>query len=265
MSPLPPLVSDLTRRHLALVDDLVPGLVEGLYVTGSAALGDFHAGTSDVDVVVVTSRPPDPRECAALADVHAKLSASTFYDGFYVSREHLDDPPRDGETVPFVAGGTLRVDEPCDELNPVTWRALRRHGRTVRGVDPADLGVPAQPDEVVRDWLLDNLAGYWSRFGERVTAGLAHAPADRVVENATIEWAVLGPPRLHYTLTTGDVVSKSGAADHLATRFPRWSELGERALTSRSGGDVLFTTEDLREAASLIEAVRDSAQAFAAS
>jgi hypothetical protein len=42
--------------YLTLADRHASGLVEGLYLQGSVALGDYRAGVSDIDFVAVTSR-----------------------------------------------------------------------------------------------------------------------------------------------------------------------------------------------------------------
>src|SRR3954462_8891569 len=53
-------------RYLAIADRLVPDRVLGLYLVGSAALGAFHPGRSDVDLVVVVDGDLDLRRLRAL-------------------------------------------------------------------------------------------------------------------------------------------------------------------------------------------------------
>lgn len=50
-------VSDVVDTYLRVVDEEAPGLVEGLYLVGSVALGEFRPHTSDVDFVAVTAEP----------------------------------------------------------------------------------------------------------------------------------------------------------------------------------------------------------------
>jgi predicted nucleotidyltransferase len=50
---LPGVVHELVGRYLRQVDLAVPGAIEGFYVVGSAALGAFRPGRSDVDFVAV--------------------------------------------------------------------------------------------------------------------------------------------------------------------------------------------------------------------
>jgi hypothetical protein len=49
--PLPTVAADLAAGHLAAVDAALPGLVTALWITGSAASGDWQEARSDVDPV----------------------------------------------------------------------------------------------------------------------------------------------------------------------------------------------------------------------
>ncbi len=53
MAMLPVVVDELVGRYLYQIDLAVPGTIEGFYVVGSAALGAFRPGRSDVDFVAV--------------------------------------------------------------------------------------------------------------------------------------------------------------------------------------------------------------------
>nr|WP_240943140.1 aminoglycoside adenylyltransferase domain-containing protein [Planosporangium thailandense] len=50
-------------------------------------------------------------------------------------------------------------------------------------------------------------------------------------------WAVLGVSRLHHTLATGGVISKTAAGEYARGRFdPRWHAIIDEALRIRRGG-----------------------------
>jgi hypothetical protein len=49
-----PLVQHITTAFLQVLDEEAPGLVTGLYLTGSVDLADFQPGASDIDFVAVT-------------------------------------------------------------------------------------------------------------------------------------------------------------------------------------------------------------------
>jgi hypothetical protein len=59
--PAPVVVDQVVDAYLRMVDAEVAGLVEGLYLVGSVALGDFRPRGSDIDFVAsadgVTNRP----------------------------------------------------------------------------------------------------------------------------------------------------------------------------------------------------------------
>ena len=56
---LPPLVLEMVAASPAVVDRAAPGLIEGLYLSGSVALADFRAEVSAIDVVADTGAPCD--------------------------------------------------------------------------------------------------------------------------------------------------------------------------------------------------------------
>ena len=117
------------------------------------------------------------------------------------------------------------------------------------------------PDpERLRTWLLGNLAGYWTTLTERVHAGVQDRACDAPTFGESVAWIVLGPARLHFTLATGDVTTKSGAADYIARQFPRWADLAERCRRHRHGEEVPFISADLIEAVQLTRRVRADAE-----
>ena len=65
----------LAGRYLRLADRLLPGRIAAFYVVGSAALGAYRAGRSDIDFVAVLDRPLTPAEIGRLRIVHV-LSGS---------------------------------------------------------------------------------------------------------------------------------------------------------------------------------------------
>jgi len=66
-----PLVHSVVDAYLCAIDTDAHGLVEGLYLTGSTALGDFRPQTSDIDFVAVTANRRDAAAVAALRRARA--------------------------------------------------------------------------------------------------------------------------------------------------------------------------------------------------
>ena len=74
---------------------------------------------------------------------------------------------------------------------------------------------------------------------------------------------VLGAPRLHATLTTGRIVSKTAAGAYAAERFPDHAQLAGRCVRWRAGEPEEFTMADGLRAAALIRAVVSTAETAA--
>jgi hypothetical protein len=253
-------------QYLSLLDGSCPGLADGVYLTGSAALDDWQPGQSDLDILVVTDRRLDETDVDALADVHAKLTDPPYRDAIYVNRAVVGYRPRPhGDGAPFTVDGVFRRSG--YQPDPVLWSTLDRHGVTVRGTPAAELG--ARPDaQWLRDWNLGNLNSYWRTSAKTGRAFLTDRPPESTMPAKAAVWGALGPGRLHHTIATGEVISKTAAADYTAGQFPEYGELLSRAKAWRLGagsdidaGTAAFTIEDGYAICDLIEAIVEDAPA----
>ncbi len=245
----------MTAAHVRALDERVPGLVTGLFVTGSVPLGDYWPGRSDIDFVAVMDRPPADKELAALAKLHAALEPplppGPDYDGIYLTRAQLAAPPAEDGSAPQVLAGDFHPARQGGQFNPVTWLELARHGLPILGERPE----VALDEGVLRRWLLGNLDGYWAGFAAAAGPQFAAIPPETPVPAESVRWGVTGAGRLHHTLATGEVTSKTGAAAYTGGLFPQWAELCDRAARSRAGEDVPFTAADGLAATELVTAV----------
>jgi hypothetical protein len=252
------MIEELTGRYLDAVDRALPGYVRGLYLVGSAALGAWQPGHSDVDTVILTSRPPSRDDLAQLAAIHAGMPGAPHFDGVYVEPALARSWPTDRRAVPFVVDGRFRTDAPCGELTPVLWLTLRRHGIPVRGPAVAELRVRVDPEQL-RRYNLDNLREYWQATVTTFATDLADEDPTGGVDGGIVSWFVLGPGRLHHTLAHGEVISKAAAGAYLADLFPEYAQLARRAVGWRAGEPEHFTTADLVAACDSVDAVADDA------
>jgi hypothetical protein len=67
------LVTNAVKEFLHRVDRAIPGRVEGFYIVGSACMGAFRPGRSDIDFVAVVDRALQLHELRPLR--HAVLQA----------------------------------------------------------------------------------------------------------------------------------------------------------------------------------------------
>ena len=232
---VPSLVREVCSEYLELADSQIPGLVTGLYLVGSLALGGYRPGHSDIDFLAVTSRRPGADDVAALGGLHSEMAGRRprrpVLDGVYVRAADLSRLPGEGDGT--VRANLGKVDaEDHYEPNPVTVHLLVRRGIAFRGPDVADLGLRDDPG-ALREWVAGNLQTYWRPWVDR----WARSFGPRATSNFPIEWAVLGVPRLHFTLTSGDICTKEEAARYASRRFGgQWDGILDEALRIRARG-----------------------------
>jgi predicted nucleotidyltransferase len=226
-----PKIDAIVETYLTLADAEAPGLVEGLYLEGSAALGDYRPGTSDVDFVAVTRQPP---AAGVLERIHTRLGAHPF-DGVYLTWDDLGhDPAELGERPQAHAGRLNRRGS----VNPVTWHTLARHGLTCRGPKPEELKIWNDPGALAA-WTDRNLDLYWRRLVTRASRPFTPWGLICLGGYGTV-WIVTGVARLHYTLATGEITSKSGAVRYAREAFSeRWHRVVDEALRLREEDSAL--------------------------
>jgi len=232
--PVPSLVRDLCGDLLGQLDADAPGLVTGLYLIGSLALGGYREGTSDVDFLAIASRPPAGADLGALRRVHAGLAEKRGrpnLDGVYLLASDLGLPPAQVAGQVRANQGEISTEDDY-EPNPVSRLVLARHGLAFRGPDRDELGVEPSRFELAA-WTAANLATYWTPWVE----SYARSVRPSALSGRAVQWGVLGVPRLHYTLATGEVTTKEEAARYAARTFgPAWHDILDEALRLRKRG-----------------------------
>jgi len=217
-------------------DDQAPGFIEGLYLVGSIALGNWQPN-SDIDFIAVSSTPATGDTVNALRTAHnaAKADAGgADIDGPYVTWADLQKPPAP-LVRPWTLHGEFHHDDGCFEMNPVIWLTLDRYGVAVRGPEPDDVDIAVDPDRV-RSFIADNTNAYWRSVSPSIRGALKD-PDRTEFDSALTSWCVLGVARMLYTARTGDISSKSGAGRWICDEFPQHRELVEHALAVRERND----------------------------
>ncbi|MFC5665153.1 nucleotidyltransferase domain-containing protein [Kitasatospora misakiensis] len=232
-----PLVHEIADAYLALVDAAAPGLVEGLYVVGSTALGDFHPSRSDIDFVAVSAEPLTAAQLAGVERAHARLAVRyprPAFDGPYLTWHELAGSPAQAAPGPHVFGGTVRRRVRTGRT-PVLWHTLAQHGVTLCGPRAQELMIDTAPGELAA-WAVGNLEEYWRPWVRR-SSRLASRPGLACLSAGGPAWGVLGVSRLHYTLATGRIASKRGAGEYARAVFDdRWHRIVDECLRIRDGG-----------------------------
>jgi hypothetical protein len=230
------------RRYLGQVDRLLPGVIEGFYLVGSVALGAYRPQRSDIDFIAVLASGGGRQDLRRLRIQHALSGICTAatalenrrspltgtLNGVFVRKEDLQKPVTEIPAAASHTGTRFRTDHPGSDLSPVAWKVFAERGVAIRGPEPSALGLDPQP-ELLRSWTASNLESYWRPWASAVELSPRRHFAFR--PRWSTAWGVLGAPRLHRTIVSGDVVSKEASGEYALERFSsEWHPLIREAL-----------------------------------
>jgi hypothetical protein len=210
--------AEVTRR---VRDVIGPGLV-GVWLLGSAVLGDFDARRSDMDIQAVSAGrlPRAGRARLAAALGHDALSCPARGLEFVLyAREDLPDPSGPAYQLNLNTGALMHERVSFDPgADPRFWFALdlsigRQAGRALHGPAAASV-LPRLPPRLVRDAARDSLEWH-----------AAHGSAAEAILGACRAWAFAADGRWR---------SKTDAARWARPRLSDPAPL-ERALRLRAG------------------------------
>ncbi|ONI87588.1 hypothetical protein ALI144C_09415 [Actinosynnema sp. ALI-1.44] len=218
-------IDKIVNRYLSVADRLLPGRISGFYLVGSAALGAWHPDTSDIDFVAVMTGPATRLRAlhilgnlatAGRALVKRQTTIPGTMNGVFVAADDIGKPVTEIRPIASHSGRSFKPGVAFD-VNPVMWKVLQDKGITIRGGEPSTLGLDPEPRKL-RQWNLDQLDGHWRSFAEQCLS--AHPPRKPLrTAHETAAARVTGPPRLHHTAATGEIISKDDAVRYAADTF----------------------------------------------
>lgn len=225
MTPPPDSIDRAVTSYLAASDRLLPGAITDLAVTGSTALGAYRDGASDIDLVAVLGDKWRERRdlLLRLRLLHLAqgprilgrlvrgLGLSATCNVSFIWASELTLPVSQIRPVASHVGELFQPQRAFD-VNPVVWQELVTGGIAVRGRDVAEWGLDPEPDRL-KPWVRKNLQFYWTSLADKSEHGRLPFRASRV------EWCLLGPARMHATLSTGDIISKDAAGEYALDAF----------------------------------------------
>jgi hypothetical protein len=223
-------VGDVTRRYLELADELLGERVVGLYLVGSVALDDYRPGQSDVDFLAVTEEPLAEGDADAVGAVHERLAEDEslpLFEGSYVTWAQLAGDPGEASDLLTCHEGKVAGEEA--EATPLLWHTLAQAPVAVRGPEEPEVWTDT---EALKAWVRANLDDYWASWVARQRKLLGRGTMR--LGDWAVGWGVLGIPRLHYTLATGEVTSKTAAGEYALETFDdAWAPIITEALRLR--------------------------------
>ncbi len=208
-------------------------VVDGLYVGGSVASGDYHPAVSDIDAVALVGDPLGPAARRALTHTHQELSRARVNAAglhcAYVVRRYVGDVGHRHWTWAF------------DELfrrpfSGIARAELLADPVVVRGPHPSEW-LPAMDVDDLRDAARAELSGYW-------TTALRKRAIWR--QDVYVDHGVTTVARADLTIRDGRLVTKTEAIAHLA-ELGLPPEILAGVRRRRAGDDVSISPAD-REA-----------------
>jgi predicted nucleotidyltransferase len=230
-----------------VVRQVLKSNVIGVYLTGSAVLGDWHYGKSDIDFTVVIHDLISKANIAMLKK-QIKLLESKYpkvkLEIQYVPVSILGK--RREEAEPILAYHDKKYNLSYFNFNPVTWYSLKKYGAVIWGKPVDELNIKVTEDELC-SYVYENVNTYWAAW----TSSAANIFSTKGVLSFTdwaVEWCVCGLSRMYYTLHEKDIISKGGAVEYMLNRSPsEYQKILKEAKAIRSGnGQKLYSSRAAR-------------------
>ncbi|WNF24918.1 aminoglycoside adenylyltransferase domain-containing protein [Mesobacillus jeotgali] len=238
---IPEVVDRVLKDYINLLNEHLPGTIDGLYLHGSIALDAYVEGSSDIDFITLTNRRLTVRDTETLSLIHRTIENKhnkPEMDGVYALREDMGKLSKSiGARIeyPYYNNGELAFGNYFN-FNPITWWVLREKGIKILGAEIEGFELDIQP-HVLTSYVLENMKFYWTnrvQMAEATFEQLLQLPTEQI--DIEIEWTVLGLLRQFYTINEKDIVSKLDAGEYGLTQLPvEWHNIIKEAMNIRKG------------------------------
>ncbi len=222
---------EVMEHYVSGLLEIFQGLVDGVYLTGSIALGAYHKGKSDIDFTTVLSIKLQDNEMKDVLSLHKRVESlypKLVMEGHYVTADVLGKLPSEIEPVPVYYEGTLNPMS-YEGINLVTWFTLKKYGVTLYGMPSSHLDFDVDIN-LLKKKMHENLNTYWVNWNNRIRM-LFSLNGLSALFSESIEWGVLGISRLYYTFMENDIASKDKAGEYaLSCTLPMYTRIIKEAL-----------------------------------
>ncbi|EFM10641.1 conserved hypothetical protein [Paenibacillus curdlanolyticus YK9] len=230
-------IDQIISLYLNSVNRSFPHLLEGFYLYGSIALGDYSLELSDIDFIAVTKERLHDAEVAILNQVHREIESKykkPNLNGIYLTWSDLGKLPENTQPFPYFCDGVMHRSG-YFELNLVPWYELKVHGIRIIGPDISTLEIEVDFEQLLSS-MHQNLNEYWKNWIRKSSKRFSLASLALYFRRADIEWGVLGITRLYYTFREQQITSKAGAGEYALKVVPaRWHRVIQECIHTRRG------------------------------
>jgi hypothetical protein len=142
------------------------------------------------------------------------------------------------------------------QADPVTWTYLNSNALVVRGRQGISAAIS---EKEMRAWCRQNIRKYWLRWADRVERDFWYSIYG--LTRPAAAWGVAGISRLHATIFTGKIISKTASYSYARQEFDyQWSPVIEEAESYRLNKETERRLSPLKRRRLLISFIRNVAE-----
>ena len=236
---------DIINEFIGVLDERFPDIIQGVYIYGSAVLGDFHFSKSDIDFIVLSDIEFTEEDVRIIEEIHSfmeKTQKRPNLNGIYITWDKIGKLQDEISPYPYTCDG--KVDVGYFECNGVTWFQLKNQAKCFRNTIKYVMDFNIDMDKLLWE-LIDNMNSYWKGILQKYKKyAVTHGAINSII-NEDIEWSVLGVSRQYYTFKEKNVVCKAEAGIYAIDNVPyRFNKILQEALNiRREEGDSLYRSK----------------------
>ncbi|WP_036720522.1 aminoglycoside adenylyltransferase domain-containing protein [Paenibacillus harenae] len=209
-------INGLLESLLADIQDTLGEKLEGLYVYGSLAWGDFDPDISDIDLLAIVSSDVTEEECEALRNMHEQFANRHPAWNDRIEAQYLSV---DGLKTFREKRSRIAVISPGEPLNMKdagvewlqNWYCVQQYGKALYGPALSTIMAP-----IPKEAFLAAVKAYARQWETFVINTLHSRPYQG--------YAILTLCRALYTLTHGEQTSKRKAAEWFKEAYPEQAQ-----------------------------------------
>lgn len=211
----------------------------GIYLFGSLSYGDFNIDSSDIDLVVIISKPLNHHELGQIKQMHRKLGEKykkwkDRLECSYTPVEMLSSilPPK--EPRPYFGNGIFYDEAPYGNEWIINNYLLALHGVALSGPEFRKIIKPIDILEVQYACVRDLFQEWEPKLNDIEWLGNSHYQS----------YLVLNLCRILYTVICGSTASKKTSAEWVKKNMsPEWINLIEAAEKWKYGDEINLQNE----------------------
>jgi hypothetical protein len=234
---LHPRIAEILRLFIDQLSEARQGLLEGFYLCGSIALGDYSIEMSDIDFVAFTNKRLSDSDVALIQSIHENVESryrKPNLSGIYLSWDDMGQLPESIAPYPYYADGRMHIAGYYN-LNLVTWFELKHYGKEMVGPPVAELDFEVDMEQLISR-MRQNLNAYWTGWIRKSSRLYSPYAPGQYFQRTDVEWGVLGISRLFYTFREKNITTKAAAGHYALDVVPeKWHRIVEEAILIRRG------------------------------